>query len=193
MPLSSASPSFGPSATGARPACGERLRGGQAALVGVKASPTPIIAAVMWASGARSPDAPTEPCAGTTGMTPFASMASSSASVAGPHAGGALREAGELQRHHQPHDRHGHRLADAGGVREHDVALERREIGGLDAHAGELPEAGVDAVDGLALGDDAGHGRGAAASTPAPAGRIERAARAAVDGAPLRQRHASRA
>jgi hypothetical protein len=28
----------------------------------------------MWASGARSPDAPTEPWFGTTGVTPFASM-----------------------------------------------------------------------------------------------------------------------
>jgi hypothetical protein len=28
------------------------------------ASPSPIIAAAMWASGARSPDAPTEPCTG---------------------------------------------------------------------------------------------------------------------------------
>ena len=32
----------------------------------------------MWASGARSPEAPTEPCDGTTGVTPCASIASSS-------------------------------------------------------------------------------------------------------------------
>lgn len=33
-------------------------------------SPIPIIDETKWASGARSPDAPTEPCAGTAGMRP---------------------------------------------------------------------------------------------------------------------------
>ena len=47
-----------------------------------------------------------------------------------------------------------HRLADAGRVREHEVALQRRELVGGDAHVRELAEAGVDAVDRLALGDD---------------------------------------
>ncbi len=46
-------------------------------------SPTPIIAAATWASGARSPDAPTEPWSGTTGTSPRASIASSSATVSG--------------------------------------------------------------------------------------------------------------
>ena len=39
--------------------------------------------------------------------------------------------------------------------RQHDVALERREVAGGDAHARELSEAGVDAVDRLAAGEDA--------------------------------------
>jgi hypothetical protein len=34
------------------------------------ASPSPISTMAMWASGARSPDAPTLPCEGTTGVTP---------------------------------------------------------------------------------------------------------------------------
>ena len=37
--------------------------------------PTPIMAAVIWARGARSPLAPTDPCAGTTGVNPRASIA----------------------------------------------------------------------------------------------------------------------
>ena len=41
------------------------------------------------------------------------------------------------------------RLADAGGMAQHDIALERREIVVVDADAGELAEAGVDAVDRL--------------------------------------------
>ena len=46
-------------------------------------SPAPIIAAAMCASGARSPDAPTEPWAGTTGIRSRSSMASSMATVSG--------------------------------------------------------------------------------------------------------------
>ena len=49
----------------------------------MRASPTPIIAAAICASGARSPDAPTDPCDGMTGVTPRASMASMNSSVPG--------------------------------------------------------------------------------------------------------------
>ena len=55
-------------------------------------------------------------------------------------------------------DRHRHRLADAGRVRQDEVPLERREVAGRDPHAGQLPEAGVDAVDRLAAGHDGGDG-----------------------------------
>mgnify|MGYP006168103737 CR=1 FL=1 len=82
VPLSRARPSLGPSTAGARPTLARASVAGRRP-VGVSASPTPIITAVMCDSGARSPEAPTEPCAGTTGMTPRASMASSRASVAG--------------------------------------------------------------------------------------------------------------
>ncbi len=78
-----------------------------------------------------------------------------------PHAGGALGEAAELQRHHQPRDGDGRRLAHACRVRQHDVALKLREIGLIDPHAGELAEAGVDSVDRLAAGEDALDRRGA--------------------------------
>ena len=43
-----------------------------------------------------------------------------------PHAGGAVAEARELERHHQPRIRVLHRLADAGGVRQHDVTLQHQ-------------------------------------------------------------------
>ena len=74
----------------------------------------------------------------------------------GPHPGGAAAEAGELERHHQPHRGPPHRLADAGRVRQHDVALEGGEVGSRDAHMGEPAEAGVDPVDRLAFGKDGG-------------------------------------
>ena len=44
-------------------------------------APTPIIAAAMCDSGARSPDAPTDPCDGITGTRSCASIASSMAIV----------------------------------------------------------------------------------------------------------------
>src|SRR5688572_11274288 len=69
--------------------------------------------------------------------------------------GGALTEAGELERHHQPDDRDRRGLPHPGGMREDDVALERGEIGALDADAGELAETGVDAIDRLTTRDDA--------------------------------------
>ena len=64
VPLSSARPSFGPSTSGVeagrRASASRRARARRRRSI----SPTPIIAAVMCASGARSPEAPTEPCAG---------------------------------------------------------------------------------------------------------------------------------
>ena len=140
-----------PAATGRpRPAPARPAR----AAPSTKNAPTPISVADMWASGARSPEAPTEPWHGTTGVRPLASSASSRRTVSQPHARRALGEAGELERHHQPRDGDRHRRADAGGMRQHDVALQRLEVGGLDAHAGQLAEAGVDAVDRLAPGED---------------------------------------
>ena len=105
----------------------------------------------------------------------------------GAHAGSALRQARELQRHHQPHDGDRHRLADAGGVRKHDVALEGFEIGGRNADTRQFAEAGVDAIDRLALGHDAGHGLGAGLDLR-PAGIVQLRHGAAIDGAPVGER-----
>ena len=62
---------------------GEASGGGRNAIPVAAPPPTPIIAAAIWASGARSPDAPTDPCAGTTGVRPRASIASMRPSVRG--------------------------------------------------------------------------------------------------------------
>ena len=107
------------------------------------------------------------------------------------HARRALGEARKLERHHQPHDGHGHRRADTRGVRQHDVALQLLEVGRRDAHAGELSEAGVDAVDRLALGKD-GRDRAGRGVDRGVAGRIERHRRATVDVAPGAQRYGAR-
>jgi len=70
-----------------------------------------------------------------------------------PHTGEAEREVVDAQRERQPARRERQRLADAGGVAEQQVGLQRRQLVVGDAHAGELPEAGVDAVHRAAGGD----------------------------------------
>jgi hypothetical protein len=107
------------------------------------------------------------------------------------HAGGAAAEARELQRHHQPHIGRPHRLADPGGVGEHDVALERGEVRGGNVHAGELAEAGVDAINRLAARDD-GIDRPRARLDHRRRGGVEPHGRAVCDRAPLHQGRASR-
>ncbi|MCY1363959.1 hypothetical protein D9M69_507440 [compost metagenome] len=47
------------------------------------ASPSPISTQAMWASGARSPEAPTEPLHGMLGVTPALNSASSASTSAG--------------------------------------------------------------------------------------------------------------
>ena len=66
----------------------------------------------------------------------------------------------------------------------------RREIVALDADGGELSEAGVDAVDRLALRDDRLDGRGGGLDGGA-AGGIERGGRAEIDAPPVGERRAA--
>ena len=72
-----ASPSLALSATGARPARASASRPGRTSPARL-ASPSPISTSPRWASGARSPDEPTEPLLGMTGVTPRSSSASTS-------------------------------------------------------------------------------------------------------------------
>ena len=104
-----------------------------------------------------------------------------------PDAGGALGQARQLERHHQPNDRRGRRLAHAGRMRQHDVALQGLEVAGRDPDARQFAEAGVDSVDRLALGHDPLDGVGTATDRGAAAG-IDRQRGAAIDGAPVRER-----
>ena len=107
------------------------------------------------------------------------------------HARRALRQTGELQCHDQARDRNRQRIAHAGAVREHDVALQRREVGGVDAHRRQLTETGIHAVNRRAGGHHAVDG-------PSPgldlgtAHRVERRACAEVDGTPGGKRDGAR-
>ena len=80
VPLMSPSPSFGPRMTGASPARSSATRAGSRT-PSKPASPSPIRVAAICASGARSPEAPTDPCTGTTGVTLRARQSSISFAV----------------------------------------------------------------------------------------------------------------
>ena len=69
VPLSSANPSLGPSASGASASCARASAAGNTS-PWRRISPRPSTASDRCASGARSPEAPTDPCAGTQGMRP---------------------------------------------------------------------------------------------------------------------------
>ena len=89
---------------------------------------------------------------------------------------GALREAADLQRHHEPRCRDRGRFADARGVRKDDVALKLSKVGRLDPHTRQLAEAGIDSVDRFATSENPldrggarGHaGHGSRGRRPAP-------------------------
>ncbi len=102
--------------------------------------------------------------------------------------GGALAQTHQLQRHHQPGDVGRQRLADAGRMRQHDVLLQLGQIGGVDTNAGELAEAGVDAIDGLAFRDDLRDHLGAALDGGA-AVVVQFQAGATIDRPPVSQGH----
>ncbi len=115
-----------------------------------QASPRPSSGSARWASGARSPEAPTEPRDGTTGCTPAVEQLEQALEQRLAHARVAARQGVGAQQQHAAHLVLGERLAHAGGVREHQPLLQGLEVRGVDADVGEVAEAGVDAVDRLA-------------------------------------------
>ena len=95
------------------------------------------------------------PCEGTTGVTPRLSISCNNASVSGrtPEAPWARlasfsaiinRVVASLRC-----------FADARRVRKHDVALQARKVGVVDANVSEFAEPGVDAIDRLAARENA--------------------------------------
>ena len=104
VPLISARPSLAASVSGAMPASRSAGAAG-ARSPSTSISPSPISASVRCASGARSPDAPTEPCAGMYGTRPALCTREQRVDHRLAHARVAAREARRLQREHQAHDR----------------------------------------------------------------------------------------
>ena len=70
VPLMRASPSFSRSSTAARPALRRASAAAQTVPSGARTMPSPVSASAQCASGARSPEHPSEPYSGTTGVMP---------------------------------------------------------------------------------------------------------------------------
>ena len=153
-----------------------------------RASPTPIIAAAIWASGARSPEAPTEPCAGTIGVTPARQHRFEKAKRL---AAARRRRLARGCRASAPSSGAPSRRASGSPT---PAAWESTMLrcscarsAARDAHARELAEAGVDAVDRLAAIENALDRRRARRHRGLMRG-IERDGRAAPDRAPIVER-----
>ena len=74
VPLISARPSLAVSVNGSIPLAASASAVARRSLRRANTSPSPIRASPQCASGARSPLAPSEPCSGTTGVSPAFSM-----------------------------------------------------------------------------------------------------------------------
>ena len=88
------------------------------------ACPSPTSGSARCASGARSPLAPTEPRAGTSGSTPRLRHSSSSSTVDDARPGEPLRERVRAQEHRRAHDVVRIRLADAARMAAQETELE---------------------------------------------------------------------
>jgi hypothetical protein len=70
VPLISARPSFSASTIGVMPASASASRAGCSTPSAVRTSPSPMAASAQCASGARSPEHPSDPYSRTTGVIP---------------------------------------------------------------------------------------------------------------------------
>ena len=152
VPLISARPSLACSTSGSMPAAAIASRPGSRRPCHT-ASPSPIMTDARCASGARSPDAPTDPRLGITGSRPRSSICDQRLEddVAGARV--ALGEHVGAQQHQRPGRLGPDGLPDAAAVAQHQVALQFDDIVAGDGHVRELAEAGGDAVDHPAVGD----------------------------------------
>ena len=97
-------------------------------------------------AGARSPEAPTEPCEGTHGHEAGVDEPLEEAGELGADARETLHQACELEHQREAHDGIIQQRPDAGAVREDDVALQEAALRRRDAGLREQSEAGVDPV-----------------------------------------------
>ena len=110
------------------------------------ACPSPTSGSARWASGARSPLAPTEPRAGTRGSTPRLRHSIRSSTVSISRARVALRQRVRAQQHRGAHDLVRVRLADPARVATQEAQLQLFDLVLRNRLGDEAAEAGVDPV-----------------------------------------------
>ena len=167
VPLISARPSFSARTSGAMPAAASASAAGTACPLRTRTVPSPIAASAQCASGARSPEQPSDPYSRTTGVMPALSMPRRLRPPQA-HAGPPGGQRRQPQQHHRPDDLGLHLGAGPGGVRADQGALQlgapfgRDVPGGQGAEPGRHPvvRRGVvrERVDDLAAGGDLGLG-----------------------------------
>ena len=97
----------------------------------------------------------------------------------------------QFERHHQAGDRHGHSIAYARRMAQHNVALKRFKISIADFDRRQLPEACVDSVHWLMPGEDAANSSGTFGNC-GPTRRIKRRNSPIIERAPIGQRNRAR-
>ena len=117
--------------------------------------PRPISGSARWASGARSPDAPTLPCSGTTGWMPRSRKREQPVDEQRPAAAVAERQGVRAQQEHRPDDlaRERRRRRPPRGSSAGSPGARPASAGSIERRR-EVAEAGRHAVDDGALGDE---------------------------------------
>ena len=154
VPLRSASPSFASRTSGSRPTSRSATSAGTCCPPS-STRPRPMSGSARWASGARSPDAPTEPCSGTTGWMPRVEEREQPVDDERPAAAVAERERVRPEQEHRPDDlaRAAARRRPPRGSSGGSPGAAPRPPGGIEPGR-QGAEPGRDAVDDLARGDE---------------------------------------
>ena len=146
VPLMSARPSFSASVIGAIPASASASAADRSRPSASRTGPSPMTASAQCASGARSPEQPSDPCSWTIGVIPARQDGRVGLGRLAAHAGPPGGERRQAQEHQRAHD-----LALDLGPRSRRVAADQAalQLGAQrrrDVAAGERAEAGRDAV-----------------------------------------------
>ena len=142
VPLISARPSFSWRVIG----CSTTSAASRSVPSASRTGPSPIIASAQCASGARSPEQPSEPYSWTTGVMPGVQHRRVGLRRLDPHARAAGGERREPQQHQRARDLALDLGPAARGVAADQAALELRAPLGRDVQRGERAEAGGHAV-----------------------------------------------
>ena len=154
VPLRSASPSFASRTSGSRPSSRRASSAGMT-WPPTSTSPRPMSGSARWASGARSPDAPTLPWAGTTGWIPRVRKARSRSTTSGRQPECPRASVFARSRSIARTTSRGRARPNADGVAGEEVLLQPAGVGRRDERRRQVAEAGRDPVHDLAGGNEA--------------------------------------